>query len=836
MSENVRTILLDISGYHIKVVGDSDVGSASAQSVVFKAKFDDTWEGMAITANFTDAANDHVTHVLLVCQQDEDGRRSFAMPSEVTEYEGNALLSFSGVRTKDEFLTTAEIVQATAISGITVDTSTFAAAVDEVPNVYFFSKDASGWHIGSSADVITLSTYGITVSGTETIGDKFAVRLARVIDAKQTTKPFSFRVYASQTECPYNNAAPITPTDAEQLHEQIFEAEAWAVGTKHGEAVEDGDAQYENNAKYYAEQPVTTDRIADGAVTAAKLGAKAVETAKIDDEAVTAAKLGTSAVETAKIAGGAVTEDKIAANAVTYNKIAPGAVHTSAIEGGAVRWYELASNVKKSIAGTFDSTKDYKKGDYAFYATSITSDPNLFRAKQNVDAGSGWDSSKWERVGIATDSASFLEDIQISLREKYVLPQYGVPTADIADGAVTEAKIEDGAVTDEKLGSKAVKTANIDDGAVGNDQLASAVKTTIAGKADSSALAASGGAALIGVIPPDGSQGVTSVQGYFYALEENGAYYIHALDNDGVTLIRVQDYLDRLAATVAAKIDRSEALPAVYNAYATEGVSSATRFRTLLGADGLPVKAATVKQTAGTPTTWVIRRCGQNLLNPDMIFLRKSSVSGTNGLQLYDGSETQRALALSAEYIPITPGARLVTRGLTNTVGSSVMYYAAFYAADKSFISRYIPPDTRIDWATTAPEAAAFVRICIPIQYVSTITEKTGKLLSNRQVQLEMHSNPSATIADATEWEAYNGEDTIVTVTALDVPTAPQAMPTTVIGQNNFSLFPQGALTDANPATAIDLITATATMDVTYRLDPTLAYDNLKAAIVAAGS
>jgi len=56
---------------------------------------------------------------------------------------------------------------------------------------------------------------------------------------------------------------------------------------------------------------VGTTQIADSAITAAKLGASAVETAKINDGAVTNVKLGTSAVETAKIAGNAVTAAKI---------------------------------------------------------------------------------------------------------------------------------------------------------------------------------------------------------------------------------------------------------------------------------------------------------------------------------------------------------------------------------------------------------------------------------------------------------------------------------------------------------------------------------------------
>ena len=59
---------------------------------------------------------------------------------------------------------------------------------------------------------------------------------------------------------------------------------------------------------------VTEGKIANSAVTAAKIASDAVETGKILNAAVTAEKLASNSVETAKIANGAVTDEKIANN------------------------------------------------------------------------------------------------------------------------------------------------------------------------------------------------------------------------------------------------------------------------------------------------------------------------------------------------------------------------------------------------------------------------------------------------------------------------------------------------------------------------------------------
>ena len=115
---------------------------------------------------------------------------------------------------------------------------------------------------------------------------------------------------------------------------------------------------------------VTEGKINDGAVTTNKLGDNAVTEGKINDGAVTTNKLGDNAVTENKINDGAVTTNKLGDNAVTEGKINDGAVTTDKIGAGAVSKDKLSGALKTEIDGKANKTEVYTKID----EVSITKD------------------------------------------------------------------------------------------------------------------------------------------------------------------------------------------------------------------------------------------------------------------------------------------------------------------------------------------------------------------------------------------------------------------------------------------------------------------------------
>ena len=70
-----------------------------------------------------------------------------------------------------------------------------------------------------------------------------------------------------------------------------------------------------------ADSSITAAKIADGTVVAAEIASDAVTTAKILDANITAAKIASDAVTTAKILDANITTAKVAANAITQAKL-----------------------------------------------------------------------------------------------------------------------------------------------------------------------------------------------------------------------------------------------------------------------------------------------------------------------------------------------------------------------------------------------------------------------------------------------------------------------------------------------------------------------------------
>ena len=106
-----------------------------------------------------------------------------------------------------------------------------------------------------------------------------------------------------------------------------------------------------------ADGAVTTDKIANKSITSSKLADNviigvqdgSVTTDKIADGSVTSAKIANEAVTTDKIADGSVTSAKIANEAVTTDKIADGSVTSAKIADGSITSTKIDSTVTRSI-------------------------------------------------------------------------------------------------------------------------------------------------------------------------------------------------------------------------------------------------------------------------------------------------------------------------------------------------------------------------------------------------------------------------------------------------------------------------------------------------------
>ncbi len=242
-----------------------------------------------------------------------------------------------------------------------------------------------------------------------------------------------------------------------------------------------------------ADNAVTTAKIADDAITMAKLGAgtlpndvlinsnnfgtgtvtatnlasNAVTTVKILDANVTTAKLANLAVTTAKIADDSVTAAKIGTGAVTSDSIAAGAIATADIGDAVVTTAKLGA----------DAVTSAKIADEA-----VTAD--------HIAAGA---------VGASEIAANAVGASELA--------DNAVDTAAIAADAVTAAKIADDAIGTDQIANDAVTTA----------KLADAELTTLAGMPSGTASVLASSTALTSTTAElnllDGKSVVTSVSG-----------------------------------------------------------------------------------------------------------------------------------------------------------------------------------------------------------------------------------------------------------------------------------------------------------------------------------
>lgn len=289
------------------------------------------------------------------------------------------------------------------------------------------------------APVICATTANITLSGEQTI-DGIVTNASRVLVKNQSTASQNgvYLTAAGSWTRVTDLAAGADAANASMFVEQgtTYADTQWTCSSDTGSAVVGTNSltfvQFGSGTGYSADGSTlslsgTTFSVANSGITATQLASNAVTTAKILDANVTAAKLGTvtdgttldqsGAGSTLEVKAGGIGATQLATNAVTTVKITDANVTTAKIADANVTAAKLATvtdGVTLDQLGT-GSTLEIKSGGVG--ATQLAS--NAVTTAKITDAN--------------------------------------VTTAKIADGNVTTAKLADASVTDAKLASTFVK-------------------------------------------------------------------------------------------------------------------------------------------------------------------------------------------------------------------------------------------------------------------------------------------------------------------------------------------------------------------------------------------
>ena len=191
----------------------------------------------------------------------------------------------------------------------------------------------------------------------------------------------------------HNNAKYYAENLEVEVEEQVERAEAWATGTKGGVPVSESDPQYHNNAKYYAEQ---ADTSADNAATSESNAATSETNASGYASAAAASEA--NALSYKNAASGSATDANTSALAAAASE-ANALSYKNAASGSATD----ASNSASAAATSESNALGYKNAasqsatDASGSATSASGSANAASSSANTASQKALDSEAWSK-------------------------------------------------------------------------------------------------------------------------------------------------------------------------------------------------------------------------------------------------------------------------------------------------------------------------------------------------------------------------------------------------------------------------------------------------------
>jgi len=402
------------------------------------------------------------------------------------------------------------------------------------------------------------------------------------------------------------------------------------------------------SAGAFRQVTLPTDGIVDSAITTVKIANQAVTDAKIQSGGLTAAALASDSVTTIKILDANVTGAKIAASTITNANIVNNTLESNVFAVGAVDTAALATSgitSSKFLAGAVDTT--------ALGASAVTNDKiasaTIAFAKLNLADG--------DIPGPKITSAT-ISGLQISAG--------GVLTANIADSAITNAKIADATIGAGKFVASAIDTADIADDAITNakladdsvntDQIVDSGVTAIKLANSSSTVVQANAPISNGVFT--GQQFLDTTTGYEYTWT-GGAWQRQAAINDisfvdSTPIAFSVAFPDNFSAIITSTLDAQSA-NSIF-AGPTAGAAATPTFRSLVAAD-LPMA------TSGTVGA-VLPGAGLQIGSPGTIEHSNTVAAGsfTGGVTIdAQGHVVAGVELLTADDIPVLDASKITT-------------------------------------------------------------------------------------------------------------------------------------------------------------------------------
>lgn len=285
-------------------------------------------------------------------------------------------------------------------------------------------------------------------------------------------------------------------------------------------------------------------------------------------------------------------------------------------------------------------------------------------------------------------------------------------------------------------------------------------------------------------------------------------------DDYSLTNSDKKEIADLVEAAVAPVINDLKAHQ--YDAFATEYTSGYRTVETDLGADNIPPKQMRIESSGNVYfQQMTIRRLGKNLLNPNEEAYEVGKVIQEDGTP-----KSNAGYATTVDYLPVRANTDYVFSG--RIVGAKTYNFVVFYDSNRKFISRFKPEKGRPAQFRT-PSYCAYIKYCVS----STLLPD----FSNNDAMLEVGKVASF-------WEAYNAKDYVV-----KLPRSARWYKVDVLNGTCRDVFGKtGTFTPIDVRTQRGYNHFYVIHSENYRiyatayLDPTLMYNKLKTAIVAAGS